>query len=94
MCQVGPKGRRIHICQPEKRRTNFYWTSVAKGDGPSGGIMFVSDDEVTALRAELERAKKEFGKNTEGRGSHEAEKGVREASERTVVGHILRQARR
>ena len=60
MCQVGPKRRRIHICEPEKRRTNFYWTSVAKGDGPSEGIMFISDDEVEALRAEVERAKKEL----------------------------------
>ena len=54
------EGRHIHLCEPEKRRTNFYWTSVAKGDGPSEGIMFVSDEEVTALRAKVERAKKEL----------------------------------
>ena len=60
MCQVGPKGRRIHICEPEKRRTNFYWTSVAKGDGPSEGIMFVSNEEVAALRAEVEKVKNEL----------------------------------
>ena len=33
---------------------------MAKGDGPSEGIMFVSDEEVAALRAEMERAKKDF----------------------------------
>ena len=33
---------------------------MAKGDGPSEGIMFVSDDKVAALRAEVERAKKEL----------------------------------
>ena len=33
---------------------------MAKEDGPSEGIMFVSDDEVAALRAEVERAKKEL----------------------------------
>ena len=60
MCYVGPKGRRIHIREPERRRTNFYWTSVAKGGGPSEGIMFVSD-EVAALRRELEKAKREVG---------------------------------
>ena len=32
---------------------------MAKGDGPSKGIMFVSDEEVAALRAEVERAKKD-----------------------------------
>ena len=71
-------GRRIHICEPEKRRTNFYWISVAKGDGPSESVMFVSEkvaalradletmkrekEEVTALRAELERAKKNLAR--------------------------------
>ena len=33
---------------------------MAKGDGPSEGIMFVSDEEVSGLRAEVERAKKEL----------------------------------
>ena len=33
---------------------------MAKGDGPSEGIMFVSDDEVEAPRAKVERAKKEL----------------------------------
>ena len=75
MFLVGPKGRRIHICEPEKRRTNFYWTSVAKGDGPSGGIMFVSDEEVTALRAEVERAKKDLARI---RGEGEAMKQKKE----------------
>ena len=71
-------GRRIHICEPEKRRTNFYRISVAKGDGPSESVMFVWEkvaalradletmkrekEEVTALRAELERAKKNLAR--------------------------------
>ena len=33
---------------------------MAKGDGPSKGIMFVSDEEVTGKRAEVERAKKDL----------------------------------
>ena len=33
---------------------------MAKGDGPSDGIMLVSDDEVEALRAEVERAKNDL----------------------------------
>ena len=35
---------------------------MAKGDGPSEGIMFVSDEEVAALRAEVERAKKDLAR--------------------------------
>ena len=46
------KGGDVYICEPEKRRTNFYWTSVAKGDGPSESVMFVSE-KVAALRADL-----------------------------------------
>ena len=48
----------MHICEPEKRRTNFYWTSVAKGDGPSESVMFVSE-KVATLRADLETMKRE-----------------------------------
>ena len=35
---------------------------MAKGDGPSEDIMFVSDEEVVALRAEVERAKKDLAR--------------------------------
>ena len=48
----------MHICEPEKRRTNVYWTSVAKGDRPSESVMSVSE-EIAALRADLERVQRE-----------------------------------
>ena len=35
---------------------------MAKGDGPSEGILFVSNEEVAALRAEVERAKKDLAR--------------------------------
>ena len=56
--------------------------------------MFVPDEEVTALRAELERAKKDLARIRREGETMKQKKLVREASERTVVGHILRQARR
>ena len=82
MCYVGPKERRIHIFEPEKRRTNFYWTSVAKGDGPSEGIMFVSDEEVAALRAEVERAKKDLARiRREGEAMKQEKEAMRQKKE-------------
>ena len=35
---------------------------MAKEDGPNEGIMFVSDEEIAALRAEVERAKKDLAR--------------------------------
>ena len=64
--------------------TGHPWT---KGDGPSESVMSVSE-EIAALRADLERIKKEKELQTE------MGDGVRDALERTVVGHILRQPRR
>ena len=53
-----------HICEPGRRRTNISVKNIA-GTAPrvgtaSEGIMVESDEEVAALRAKMEREKKDL----------------------------------